>query len=143
MRTLLLISVLAFAAPDRPDLTPKDSRPPRDQVVGDWLYVGNGKVPNPVPAANPTYVFRILDAETIWITNGQEQPSNGLTAKITLDRTKNPILIDFMPRRGGNAMAGIVRVEGDRLTLAWSHDSNRPANFENTPNIHHFIRVKK
>ena len=142
MRALLLISAFAVAVPDRPDPTPKYAAPPQSTYIGDWAYRGNGKEPNPNPGG-PNYTFRLTATESIWIENGQAQPSNGLSAKIVLDLTKNPMPIDFQPHRGGAAIVGIVRVENDRLVLAWSNNQTRPTDFINAHNIHHFQRVIK
>jgi uncharacterized protein (TIGR03067 family) len=143
MRILLAIAVTVLAVPDRPDPTPKDMTPsPQQQILGDWSYIGNAKDSASRPGA-PAYVFRILPTETIWIQNGQPSPGNGLTANITLDWTKSPATIDFMPRRGGTPLRGIVKVEGDHLTLAWSNNDTRPPDFVAPHNVHHFTRIKK
>jgi uncharacterized protein (TIGR03067 family) len=141
MRTLLIIAALAVAVPDRPDPTPKDTSQPQSQITGEWAYRGNGKEPSPTPGG-PNYVFRLSATESMWVENGRDQPSNGLSAKIVLDFNKNPIPIDFIPKRGGTPIVGIVRVQGDRLTLAWSNNQTRPTDFGNAHNIHHFQRVR-
>jgi uncharacterized protein (TIGR03067 family) len=142
MRALMMFSALVLASPpDRPNPTPKDVRQqPGELIVGDWLYVGNGPTPNTQPS--PTYIFRITTSETIWIENNQPSQGNGFTAKVAFDWTKSPASIDFMPKRGGNPIRGILRLEGDRFTLAWSNNDMRPADFVAPHNIHHFIRKK-
>ena len=141
MRILLVLSVAVFAVPDRPDRTPQELRPPQEQILGDWVYCGDGKTNNP-PAVQRFLVFRITATETVWLENGQPKPDNGFTAKVTFDWSKSPVAIDMMPKHGGASIRGIVKLEGDRLTLAWSHNETRPANFDMGPLLHHFTRVK-
>jgi uncharacterized protein (TIGR03067 family) len=142
MRAALLIAAFAVAVPDRPDPTPKYAAPSSNEITGDWAYRGNGKEFNP-DHKGPNYVFRLTATESMWTENGQDQPGNGLSAKIVLDFTKNPMPIDFQPKRGGTPIVGIIRVENDRMVLAWSNDQTRPIDFSNAHNIHHFQRVIK
>lgn len=143
MRSYLLIVAFAVAVPDRPDPTPKDLRAPHEQVFGDWVYRGAAKNDNPVPM-NPTYMFRITASETLWITDGKPSPGNGLSAKIALDLTKNPITIDFLTRDGVTSLRGIMKLEGDWLTLAWTNgNSPRPLDFTPANSVHVFTRVRK
>ena len=142
MSILFLLAVVTLAAPDRPDLTPKESRLPHEQIIGDWQYAGDGREAKP-GAVIPNHVFRIMAGETVWITNGQPSPENGFTAKTTFDWLKNPVAIDMIPKRGGTPIRGIVRLEGDRLMLAWSNNDTRPADFAAGHHLHHFTRIKK
>ena len=129
MRSLLLISLLAVAVPDREDPTPKDKpKPVQEQILGDWLCekVGGANV-----AQNSVMVFRITPSETVFLVNGQPSIGDGLTATYSLDATKNPIAIDFMPRQRGGKMPGIMMLDGDTLTLGWRTSGDaRPAGHE-------------
>jgi len=88
--------------------------------------------------------LRILATETIWMENNRPMAGNGFTATVTFDWTKKPVAIDFIQRGGGGRIPGILQLDGDRLILAWSNDSNtRPTDFASARQVHHFTRVKK
>ena len=147
MRIFLMLAFFTVAVPDRRDPSPKEeARPPHEQILGDWAYVGNGPQPDPNAAAFG-YVFRIMASETVWLVKGKPMPSNGFTAKVTFDWTKNPVAFDLTPHNGGSPILAITRLEGDRLTMAWSNSNTlRPTDFDNAGNknnIHHFVRVRK
>lgn len=141
MRLLLAATMLAVALPDRPLRSPPTVRTPQEQILGDWHYIGNGPASAAVPA-QPNMVFRITPTESMWMTNGQVSQGNGFNAKITFDWTKTPVAWDMMPQHGGAPLRGILRLEGDRLLIAWSSDQNRPVDFVAPHNIHLFTRVK-
>src|SRR5947208_98654 len=139
MRALLTIAALACAIPDRPA---PDAATPQLQILGDWRYIGSRKEPDLPPGA-PDFVLRILASESIWLERSMPKPANGFTARIVVDWSKTPVAIDLMPKHGGTALRGIIRLEGDHLTLAWSHNDVRPTGFVGAANIHHFTRVRK
>lgn len=136
MRAILLIAVLAIAAPDRP-APPMPEKPPSPQqvILGDWQDTGNRG-----------FIFRIMPNESHFLTNGKISEADGLTAQITIDWNATPTAIDFMPRRGGK-MQGIVKVEGDKLTLALNTGGGpRPRDFRQGAGgdlLLHYQRVKK
>jgi uncharacterized protein (TIGR03067 family) len=143
MRCVLLLGALVLAVPDRPDPAPKDAKSsPQERIIGDWGYVGNGRQPDPIPQPS-TSVFRLTATESQWMERGVTMPGNGFTAKIQIDWKQNPVAIDLMPKHGGGAIRGIIKLDGDRLTLGWSNNDTRPADFATANNIHHFTRVKK
>ncbi len=141
MRLLLAATMLAIALPDRPLRTPPTVRTPQEQILGDWHYIGNGPKSDPVQA-QANMVFRITPTETLWMVNGNPSPGNGFNAKITFEWTKTPVAWDMMSHQGGAPLRGILRLEGDRLLIAWSNDQNRPVDFVAPHNVHLFTRVK-
>lgn len=141
MRVLMLFAVAALAVPDRPNPSPPQQRSPQEQLLGDWVYTGNDArvAPNP---NQPHFVFRFLPAETVWIVNGKPDPSNGFTAIAKYDFTKNPVEFDLMPPVNGGVIRGLLKLEGDKLTIVWSHTDMRPKDFNSGPHLHHFVRAK-
>jgi uncharacterized protein (TIGR03067 family) len=135
MRTLWVLPLLMLAVPDRQDPTPKDAGLPVDQIIGDWRCIND--------TGDTVHTFRITRTDSLWSINGQPHPDNGLSADIVLDATKNPATIDFTPKRGGEKILGIWKVEGDKLILAF-HGGNqsRPTEFVQSANLHRFRRIK-
>lgn len=41
MRTLFMVTMLATAVPDRPDLSPTDNRPLQEKIRGEWQMVNS------------------------------------------------------------------------------------------------------
>ena len=115
---------------------------PSARIIGDWRYISNGREPDPF-APPSTSVFRLTATESQWMERGVPMPGKGFTAKIQIDWKQNPAAIDLMPKHGGSAIRGIIKLDGDRLTLGWSNNDKRPADFATANNIHHFTRVKK
>ena len=134
MRTLLLLAVLAVAVPDRP-APPMPEKPPAPQqlVVGDWQDM-----------STPSYVLRITPTDTMFVVNGAVSAADGLTAAYTIDWTKSPATIDFMPKQRGGTMPGILKLEGDKLTIALrTNGNNRPLDFKSGDLLLHYQRVKR
>src|ERR1043166_6068208 len=116
MRVLVMLGLIALV-PIRSDPTPKEIvKTPQEMILGDWRYTGDAN--NRHPANGPAYVFRITPTDTEWIENGKVSAGNGFTAKVTFDWTKQPVTIDMMPRHGGSPIRGIIKLEGERFTLA-------------------------
>jgi uncharacterized protein (TIGR03067 family) len=144
MRAFLMIAVLAVAVPDRQDPTPKEAKP-HEQILGDWFPtaslidgVERGAVPD-----GTIRVIWITSSATVWLENGQPDVGNTLTADIAVDWSKNPVALDLTPKQG-KKMLGILKVEGDRLTLALSlNGARRPTDFGAGCIVLHFKRVKK
>jgi uncharacterized protein (TIGR03067 family) len=146
MRAFLMFTVLAVAVPDRPDPTPKDAKPPREQILGDWLCekIEFGKMGGTIEPSNDVRVFRITPSETVFLINGKPSPGDGLTAAYSIDWSKNPVAIDFMPRGRNGKMTGILRLEGDRLTLGLRTSGDaRLIDFNSADLVGHYKRIQK
>jgi uncharacterized protein (TIGR03067 family) len=148
MRAILMFAVLAVAVPDRPGPVPKNETSLQEQMLGDWqlekLLLGNMDTPD-IPQ-KPMLVF--VRGEIHVHENGQRKMQED-TAYI-LDETKKPVAIDIIPKRHGEKkLEGIVKIEGDLLTLCMEIDGagNRPTEFRSGPNSKSVLmqlrRVKK
>ena len=79
------------------------------------------------------------------MVNGQPSLGDGLTANYTIDWSVNPAAITFMPKQRGGKMPGILKIEGDTLTMGLTigGNGNRPADFASAEMIAHYKRVGK
>lgn len=120
MRAIMLLTMFAVAAPNRQSIGPvAPSSSPHDQLIGDWITDNN-----------PSYVLRFGPTDSTFMVNGQPSPADGLTASTAIDFSKNPVAIDFMPKMRGGKMMGILKIEGDRLTINLNTGAGpRPTNF--------------
>jgi hypothetical protein len=117
MKFVLAVVVAASALTGRPDLTRKDDAGPVWQIYGEWQ-----------DCKSPQHAIRFMKSESLLLVNGNPSPEDGLTASYSINWTKNPVAIDFKPRNQG-PYAGILKVEGDRLTLAIGMNGLRPTDF--------------
>jgi uncharacterized protein (TIGR03067 family) len=133
MRCLLIFAFLVIAVPDRQDPTPKEAKPLREQIFGDWQ-----------DRNNKILVIRIMPTESIFLVNGKPSPADGLTATYAIDWSKNPVAIDFIARGGGRKLEGILKLEGDRLILALPlNNATRPTDFGPGNQVLHYQRIRK
>ena len=133
MRAVFVVFVLAALVPDRQDPTPKETRSPQEQILGDWQ-----------DRNNKGFVFRIMASESVFVVNGQPSPVDGLTATYSVDWAKNPVAIDFVQRNGGSKLEAILKLEGDELMLALPlNNGMRPTQFEAGSVVLRYQRVRK
>ncbi|MBI1830490.1 MAG: TIGR03067 domain-containing protein [Planctomycetes bacterium] len=146
MNSLLTLTLLVLAAPERKPLAPAEEPPPsiQQQVLGEWKLVsaiigGNNEVAN-----RPKETILIFTPKLIQVReDGNQRPNDD--ANYMLDAAKGPATIDIMPK--GAKILGILKVEGDQLTLCFSLGLERPASF--TPpagsqvSLFRFQRVKR
>jgi len=117
--------VLLLAAP-----AIKEAPKKHINVAGEWQVerlVVNGR---PIDStADRKYIF---SADGKWTrTEGEETPK--LLRTFTIDSSKNPIAIDMKLSDPAKAAAhiGIVKIEGDTMTLCYSRNqAERPTKFE-------------
>jgi uncharacterized protein (TIGR03067 family) len=133
MRVFLMLVVLAVLVPDRQDPTPKEYKPsPGNQILGDWKDDRNN------------YVLRFLPGETAFIINGEISQGDGLTANVVIDWTQTPVHIDFRPKQRGGKMMGILKMEGDHLTVCIrTGGDGRPTGFANGDLLINYNRMRK
>ena len=128
MRAILIFAVFAIAVPDRPDPTPKQ---PNNQLVGEW-----------VNRSHPASVLRIMPSESVFILRGQPSLEDGFTAAYVVDWSKNPVTIDFTAKHDGRKIECILKVEGDRLSVAQPLNNDpRPASFAGAQAVQHYQRL--
>jgi uncharacterized protein (TIGR03067 family) len=133
MRAVFVVFVLAALVPDRQDPTPKETRSPQEQILGDWQ-----------DRNNKGFVFRIMASESVFVVNGKPSPVDGLTATYSVDWAKNPVAIDFVQRNGGSKLEAILKLEGDELMLALPlNNGMRPTQFEAGSVVLRYQRVRK
>lgn len=152
MHAVFLIALLAVAAPNREDPTPKETtKPLQEQILGDWQLVkrvlGGNDNPNDriggiVSITSKTLQFRDKD---------QAAPEE--ETLYHLDVFKKPATIDLTPTRNNGAgnmiVRGIVKIENDTLTICFSFGGKgeRPTEFtspaQSTTALIQFTRIKK
>ncbi len=112
--------------------------------MGDWQLESLGLGIPRVQGATINAVLRILPAETIFMINGMASEADGLTARYTIDWSRNPPAIDFMPKQRGGKMPGILKLEGDRLTIGLTTSGDmRPSDFADAQMVARYKRVGK
>ena len=120
MRILLLFAGAVLAAPDRPDPTPKEARPLQEHLQGEWQVVAAVLGGKPQPALKP--------GETVFIFAGDRltirRPNLENVYEFNLDAKQNPAVINLRSvilagkeRKGGAFIPGILKVEGDMLSI--------------------------
>lgn len=149
MRAALLFAALAVAVPDRPNPTPKVEPAAPEPQLGEWRLdkfdVGGG--PGPALTDNSARILHFTRTEVLVSVNGQPQPNDSTT--YTIDWSKKPAAIDIFGKMNGNMkkMEGIVKVEGDQLTMCLNLDGSRPTDFVSAPGkltaVMYLKRVKK
>ena len=91
----------------------------------------------------PNQMLRFTPSESVFCINGKPSPEDGLTATYSIDWSKKPVTIDFMPRHRGGKLECILKLEGDRLTLSIPRNSNqRPTDFDSGNLVVQFQRIK-
>ena len=131
MRAFLMIGFLTVAVPDRPDPTPKEAatRSLHEQIQGDWQVVAStaGGSPNTTIAAGRA-TFRFDGDKMILRLDPGGPPYN---YQFWIESTKSPAFFDFAMGKAGQKNAGIVKIEGDVLTICYlySNQKGRPTEF--------------
>lgn len=143
MLTVLLIAILAVAAPIRDVQQPKE-KPLQEQIIGAWQseqIIDGGKevelslkvVFTPTEAQLYENGVRKMDMDATW----------------AIDAKKAPATIDLIPKmKGEKRELGILKIEGDVLTICVVEegDGPRPTEFKSRADtkvvLLHFKRVK-
>ena len=136
MRSLLMITLFVCAVPDRPNPTPDENKTLAEKIQGDWESVNlimHGVLQQPTQRDGE---FTTIDAGR-WIGIKHGKPKDGNPTTYTVNATKIPATIDFVIRPGATEIQlfGIIKIEGDLLTVCYSMDrASRPTEFVSTPN---------
>ncbi len=145
MRAFLLLAVL-LAVPDREDPTPRPKpRTLQEQLLGEWrvekvAFAGGPDVPGP-DMENRTLHF--TPTEILVKVNGEPRPADD--AGYQLDATKTPVAIDLLSGKGQDKkIEGILKLEGNQLTICFSVDGARPTEFNTaTKSIQAVLHLKR
>ena len=139
MRGLLMIGVLAFAVPDRPDPTPEQAAPLKEQIQGLWQIVEstwNGGQPYPYITPGDTFEFK---GDSMVLRQKKRAES---TYVVKFNDARNPATFDFDAARGKTPdsypLPGIVKIERDTLIMCYRFGApaaklQRPTHFATTP----------
>jgi uncharacterized protein (TIGR03067 family) len=148
VRAVLLIGVLAIAVPDREAPKVETVKPFQEQLLGEWRFVKVVLAGQDDPKGNKDLVLTFTKDVIHVRENGQAKPSED--AGYRIDATRQPIAFDITPKvPQGMKIAGIIKLEGDDLTICLSAptgpEAGRPTNFASTPEVilMHLKRVKK
>jgi uncharacterized protein (TIGR03067 family) len=134
MRALLLISVLASAAPVRPQREPiPDEVPPlAEQILGDWVtvqYTRGGTVDKEAEGTGIKFTRTELEIH-------EKRLGMKIVATYQLDAAKAPACIDILvPEQQGLRVRAILKMEGGQLTLCLRDGGGgeRPTSFASPP----------
>lgn len=124
--TAVLILALTVAAPGKKDADAKEA-----SIVGAWAgekAVAGGQE-KPVPEGGITFTFT-ADGKLTVKEGPREKPDTG---SYKLDPKKDPPEIDIIPPEDKKdpPLLGIYKLDGDTLTLCFSHGKGgRPTKFE-------------
>jgi uncharacterized protein (TIGR03067 family) len=137
MHAFLMITVLAVAVPDRQDTNVKDAKPLQELLQGEWQMTqavtgGNNNLKDQMKVNGTTLVIK---GNEMKVREADRDNTEELT--FTLDAAKKPAAIDLMPKRGGpRRVEGIIKIEGDTLSLCFPHagEGERPSEFVSPPN---------
>jgi uncharacterized protein (TIGR03067 family) len=133
MRALLLFVVFVSAVPDRQDPEVKGAKPLQEQLLGEWVsvkhLVGGVEDKNHLGSTITFTPTEILIRE-------KDRRGPNEDATYVLDSAKKPASIDIVLKIDPTKkIAGIVKVDGDQLTLCFPQDGQgpRPTEFVSSP----------
>jgi uncharacterized protein (TIGR03067 family) len=135
MRAVLMIAVLAIAVPDRQDPTPKEARSLQQQLQGEWQVVAALSNGAPHPGTKVGVSVFVFKGDQMII----QRPDNKNIYSFAVDATKNPIAMDFASKNiagkdvKGAAVPGVVKLEGDILSICVKSGGPRPTVFASPP----------
>ncbi len=150
MRAALLLAMFFVAAPDRPAPDPRANEvAPQDLILGDWQLekiASSGGLGAPPMDGKEVRTLQFTRTEILVKVNGQ--PKSHDSIGYTVDWTKKPTAIDILPRNGPmKKLEGILRLEGDQLTICFCIDGGRPTDFNTDSGkltaLMHLKRVKR
>ncbi len=127
MRMLLVASLIALAVPVRPERVPHPMPPLANPLLGVWKLVsvsvgGVGDVTQTMEHMD----LHITSTQMLVYEKGVAKPDN--SSSYTVDWTRQPATIDMFPKKDKPAL-GVLKIEGNQLTLCFALDGKRPANF--------------
>jgi len=102
-----------------------------EALQGRWILVTTNDDELRGDPDAPNRVTLVLDADNFTLSIVNDGGTRELAGGFTVDPAPTPQLLDFMVR-GDDASAtlfAIYRISGDRLTIRWRTDENRPGDF--------------
>ena len=134
MRAFLALAVVSFAVPDREDLTPKEARPPQERILGDWRIEYG-------PSDNVLRVLRIERNKMMIVVDGKPWPEDAFSGACTIDWSTSPATFDYIAKNH----RGILRLDGDQLTMCLALGGKRPTSFDGNTGGHplKLVRMKR
>jgi len=137
MHAFLMFTVLAVAVPDRQDPNVKNAKPLQELLQGEWqmtqAVIGGNNNHKDLMKVNGTTLA--IKGNQMKVREADRDNTEELT--FTLNIAKKPAAIDLMPKRGGpRYIEGIIKIEGDTLSLCFSHagEGERPSEFVSPSN---------
>ncbi len=131
MRCLLMFAVLDVVVPDRQYPSPKEARPPQEQLQGEWQVVAALTGGKPIATLKPGEAVFIFAGDRLTI----RRPTSENIYEFSIDATPNPAAIRVRSKKiagkdvNGAPIIGIIKIEGDLLSICL-----RPVNgFASTP----------
>ena len=130
MRWVMLLTVVCLAAPERPGPPPRQKPMTfQEQLLGRWQLVSAQIDGRPDEQKKPSTVLHFKPDVIEVHEEGRRRDEDD--ARYTVDASKSPIAIDLTLKSGKEKrILGIIRVEGDRLTLCFKFSGEgRPTEF--------------
>jgi len=127
MQATILITAFALSAPVLKDPPKKELK-----LASDWVV--ESQVTNGRPLKSKIERRYIFSADGKWtMTTNKTKVTPDLTRTFTIDNKNKPAAIDMklLPTATTTAYTGIVKIEGDTMTICYSRNGDeRPTKFE-------------
>jgi uncharacterized protein (TIGR03067 family) len=130
---LLALSVAGVAADDKKD-KPTDAK----KILGTWTIESFMEGGQKAKKEAIEDIKVTITAEKITVTQGAKEQEY----TYTLDSTQKPRAIDLKNAKG-DTVAGIYKLEGDKLTVCFARRGDRPAQFESEKGTSVVLEVLK
>lgn len=142
MNTTLLITVLVVGAPALKDPPKKELK-----IEGDWVVESQVTGGRPLKSSiERHYIFSADGKWTMTSARAKAKNAPSLARTYAIDASTNPASIDMKTSSGLTQpnMVGIVKIDGDTLTLCYSRaGEERPRTFESPENSSIILIVMK
>jgi uncharacterized protein (TIGR03067 family) len=125
MTTLLLACLVTTAAAADPPENPHAA------LQGRWTMLTCNDAELRGDPDEPNRVTLTFDADNFTLSVVNDGGTRELTGGFSIDPTPTPQTIDFTVRGDGTSaiILGIYRLSGDRLTIRWKTNEERPSDF--------------
>jgi uncharacterized protein (TIGR03067 family) len=138
----LLITALAVGAPALKDPPKKELK-----IEGEWVVESQISAGRPLKSSiERRYIFSGDGKWTMTSSKAKAKNAASLSRTYVIDATTNPASIDMKTSSGlaQPNMVGIIKVEGDTLTLCYSRSGeDRPKTFESPEDSSTYLIIMK